>query len=86
MSEMRAFEGLRLAVLIPCRDEAATIGAVVRGFREALPDARVHVFDNNSTDDTARVAAHAGARVFRESRQGRDSVVRRMFADIDADI
>ena len=86
MSEMRAFEGLRLAILIPCGNEAATIGAVVRGFREALPDARVHVFDNNSTDDTARVAAHARARVFRESRQGRDSVVRRMGGDIDADI
>jgi glycosyltransferase involved in cell wall biosynthesis len=58
----------------------------VRGFAEALPSARIFVFDNNSTDDTARAAAHAGARVFREGRQGKGNVVRRMFADIDADV
>jgi glycosyltransferase involved in cell wall biosynthesis len=79
-------DGLSVAVLLPCYNEALTIGGVVRGFAEALPSARIYVFDNNSTDDTARVAAHAGARVFREERQGKGNVVRRMFADIEADI
>ena len=79
-------DGLRIAVLLPCYNEALTLGAVVRGFMAALPNARVYVFDNNSTDDTARAAAHAGARVFREGRQGKGNVVRRMFADIDADV
>ena len=81
-----AKDGFSIAVLIPCHNEARTIGAVVRGFAAALPEARICVFDNNSTDDTAREAAHAGARVFRETRQGKGNVVRRMFADIDADI
>ena len=79
-------EGFRVAVLLPCYNEAMTIGPVVRGFAKALPGAAIYVFDNNSTDDTARAAAHAGARVFREGRQGKGNVVRRMFADIDADI
>jgi glycosyltransferase involved in cell wall biosynthesis len=79
-------DGLKIAVLLPCYNEAQTVGAVVRGFAEALPGARIYVFDNNSTDDTARAAIHAGARVFREARQGKGNVVRRMFADIDADI
>lgn len=77
---------LSIAVLLPCHDEEATVGAVVRGFAEALPGARIYVFDNNSTDDTAREAARAGARVFRETRPGKANVVRRMFADIEADI
>lgn len=75
-----------IAVLIPCFNEAAAIGAVVRGFRAALPDARIYVFDNNSTDDSARLAAEAGAVVRSEPRQGKGYVVRRMFADVDADI
>lgn len=79
-------EGFQIAVLLPCHNVAATIGPVVRGFAAALPGARIYVFDNNSTDDTAREAAHAGARVFREWRQGEAAVVRRMFADIEADI
>ena len=79
-------EALRVAIIIPCHNEAQTIADVVSGFREALPDARVYVFDNNSTDGTAREAARAGARVFREKRQGKGHVVRRMFADIEADI
>jgi glycosyltransferase involved in cell wall biosynthesis len=86
MSQIAVEDGLSIAVLLPCYNEALTIGAVVRGFADALPNARVYVFDNNSTDDTARAAAHAGARVFREGRQGKGNVVRRMFADIDADI
>jgi glycosyltransferase involved in cell wall biosynthesis len=75
-----------IAVLLPCYNEAATIGAVVRGFRAALPDAHIHVYDNNSTDGTALHAMLAGAQVVRERRQGKGHVVRRMFADIDADI
>jgi glycosyltransferase involved in cell wall biosynthesis len=86
MTSTAAEEGFSVAVLLPCYNEAPTVGAVVRGFIETLPAARVFVFDNNSTDDTARVAARAGAKVFREIRQGKGNVVRRMFADIDADI
>ncbi len=77
---------LRIAVLLPCFNEAATIAGVVRDFQAALPDAVVYVFDNNSTDDTARIARAAGARVRRETRQGKGHVVRRMFADVEADI
>ena len=79
-------ESLDIAVLLPCYNEAATIGAVVRGFRAALPHARVYVYDNNSTDGTALHAMLAGATVLRERRQGKGHVVRRMFSDIDADI
>jgi glycosyltransferase involved in cell wall biosynthesis len=86
MTSIALEDGFKIAVLLPCYNEALTIGTVVRGFAEALPGARIYVFDNNSTDDTARAAAHAGARVFREARQGKGNVVRRMFADIDADI
>jgi glycosyltransferase involved in cell wall biosynthesis len=77
--------GLRIAVLIPCRDEAVTIGQVVGDFRRALPDARIYVYDNNSADDTVALAAQAGATVRHEARQGKGNVVRRMFADIEAD-
>ncbi|CAD7051467.1 glycosyl transferase [Pseudorhizobium endolithicum] len=75
-----------IAILLPCYNEAATIADVVRGFREALPGARIYVYDNNSTDGTALKAMLAGATVVRERRQGKGHVVRRMFADIDADI
>lgn len=75
-----------VAVLLPCYNEAATIAGVVRGFREALPSARIVVYDNNSTDGTALQAMLAGAEVLRERRQGKGHVVRRMFADIEADI
>jgi glycosyltransferase involved in cell wall biosynthesis len=75
-----------IAVLLPCYNEASTIEDVVRGFRAALPQARIYVYDNNSTDGTALKAMLAGAEVFRERRQGKGHVVRRMFADIDADI
>src|SRR5690606_34361668 len=71
---------------IPCFNEERTIGAVVRGFREALPHAAIFVYDNNSSDLTALKARAAGAIVVREPRQGKGNVVRRMFADIDADI
>ncbi|TBX81967.1 glycosyltransferase [Rhizobium laguerreae] len=79
-------DNLTIAVLLPCYNEAATIGAVVHGFRATLPDAAIHVYDNNSTDGTALQAMLAGAHVVRERRQGKGHVVRRMFADIDADI
>ncbi len=77
---------LSIAVLLPCYNEAATIASVVRGFRLALPTARIFVYDNNSTDGTALAAMLSGAEVRRERRQGKGHVVRRMFADIDADI
>jgi len=77
---------LRIAVLIPCRNEAVAISAVVAGFRAALPQATIFVYDNNSTDDTISTALAAGAQVRRETLQGKGHVVRRMFADIEADI
>jgi glycosyltransferase involved in cell wall biosynthesis len=86
MTSIAAEDGLRIAVLLPCYNEALTVGGVVRGFAQVLPGARIFVFDNNSTDDTPCAAARAGAQVFREVRQGKGNVVRRMFADIDADI
>ena len=77
---------LRIAVLLPCFNEEAAIGATVRGFRKALPSATVYVYDNNSRDRTCVLAAEAGAIVRTERQQGKGHVVRRMFADIDADI
>jgi glycosyltransferase involved in cell wall biosynthesis len=76
----------RIAVLVPCFNEEAAITGVVRDFREALPQATIYVYDNNSTDRTAEVARAAGAQVRREAHQGKGNVVRRMFADVDADI
>jgi glycosyltransferase involved in cell wall biosynthesis len=73
-------------VLLPCFNEEAAIGATVRGFREALPNATVYVYDNNSRDRTREIAAEAGAVVRTERQQGKGHVVRRMFADIDADV
>jgi len=78
--------GLRIAVLVPCFNEATTIGDVVAGFRAALPEAVVYVYDNASTDDTARLATQAGAVVRHEPDPGKGNVVRRMFADVDADL
>ena len=76
----------RIAVLLPCYNEEAAIGATVSGFRAALPSATVYVYDNNSRDRTREVAAQAGAVVRSERQQGKGHVVRRMFADVDADI
>lgn len=76
---------LKIAVLIPCYNEEVAIGKVVRNFREALPEATIYVYDNNSRDRTAKVAAQAGAIVRQETQQGKGHVVRRMFRDIDAD-
>lgn len=74
----------KIAVLIPCYNEAATIGKVVRDFREVLPEAVIYVYDNNSTDQTAAIAREAGAVVRREHRQGKGNVIRTMFRDVDA--
>jgi len=76
---------MRIAVLIPCHDEEVTIGRVVADFRAALPEAKVFVYDNNSTDATIEMARAAGAIVRSETLQGKGNVVRRMFADVEAD-
>ncbi len=76
----------RIAVLVPCFNEETAIDKVVKDFRAALPAAAIFVFDNNSTDKTAEIARAAGARVFEEKHRGKGFVVRRMFADVDADI
>src|SRR3954454_7006079 len=76
----------RIAVLVPCFNEEATVATVVTDFRNALPSAEIYVYDNNSSDRTKAIAVDAGARVRSERRQGKGHVVRRMFADIDADI
>jgi glycosyltransferase involved in cell wall biosynthesis len=75
-----------IAVIIPCYNEEATIAKVVRDFKAALPQATVYVYDNNSRDATAARAREAGAAVRRENRQGKGNVVRRMMADVEADI
>ncbi|WP_428994023.1 glycosyltransferase family 2 protein [Adlercreutzia equolifaciens] len=80
-----ACTGEGVAVLVPCYNEAVTVGKVVDDFKAALPKAVIYVYDNNSTDDTARIAAEHGAVVRTESRQGKGNVVRSMFRDIDAD-
>lgn len=74
----------KIAVLIPCFNEAATIGKVVADMKSAMPEAVIYVYDNNSTDDTARIAAEAGAVVRREYAQGKGNVIRRMFREVDA--
>lgn len=74
-----------IAVLIPCYNESKTVEKVVTDFKRVLPDAVIYVYDNNSTDDTAKLAAQAGAVVRHEYRQGKGNVVRRMFQEIDAD-
>jgi glycosyltransferase involved in cell wall biosynthesis len=76
----------RIAVLLPCFNEEAAIGRVVAGFREALPGAQIYVYDNNSRDRTVEEAEQAGAIVRGERMQGKGHVVRRMFADVDADV
>ena len=75
----------KIAVLIPCYNEAATIGKVVTDLKRVLPEAVIYVYDNNSTDDTARLAEEAGAVVRREYMQGKGNVCRRMFREVDAE-
>jgi glycosyltransferase involved in cell wall biosynthesis len=76
----------RIAVLVPCYNEDAAIATVVRDFRAAMPSATIYVYDNNSSDRTVARAREAGAVVRTEMRQGKGNVVRRMFADIEADV
>ena len=77
---------LGIAVLVPCYNEAESIATVIRDFRQALPGARIYVYDNNSTDGTCEAARRAGGVVRQEPRQGKGHVVRRMFSDIEADV
>ncbi len=75
----------KIAIMIPCYNEAATIGKVVHDYRQVLPESVIYVYDNNSSDDTARIAAEAGALVRHEYMQGKGNVMRRMFREIDAE-
>ncbi|MGE4559286.1 MAG: glycosyltransferase family 2 protein [Desulfobulbus sp.] len=86
MTQRAITPSLKTAVLIPCYNEEPTIAQVVRSFRDALPEATIYVYDNNSHDRTGEVAKEAGAVVRVEPLQGKGNVVRRMFADIEADI
>ena len=79
-------QAARIAVLVPCYNEDAAIATVVRDFKAALPTATIYVYDNNSKDQTVARAREAGAVVRNETRQGKGNVVRRMFADIEADV
>ena len=83
---MTANEHPRVAILLPCYNEAAAIGQTIADFRAALPGANIYVYDNNSSDGTAEIARAAGAVVRTERMQGKGHVVRRMFADVEADI
>lgn len=77
---------MTIAVLVPCYNEAATIGKVIADFKQALPDATIYVYDNNSKDETTAIALAGGAVVIPERLQGKGNVVRRMFSDITADV
>ena len=74
----------KIAVLIPCYNESVTIRKVIEDYRSALPEATIYVYDNNSTDDTAKIAKEAGAIVRYEHQQGKGNVIRRMFREVDA--
>jgi glycosyltransferase involved in cell wall biosynthesis len=86
IADTESLKPQRIAVLVPCYNEEIAIAQVVSGFRAVLPEATVYVYDNNSSDGTIAAAEAAGAAVRRETRQGKGNVVRRMFADVDADI
>lgn len=84
--EAKINSDISIAILIPCYNEEKTIGKVIEDFRSELPQAKIYVFDNNSTDQTAAIAREKGALVFREKRQGKGFVVSSMFTKVDADI
>lgn len=86
VGNIAASQPLQIAVLVPCYNEGKTVRSVIEGFRSSLPQATIYVYDNNSDDDTVDIAAEAGAVVRREQQQGKGNVVRRMFADIEADV
>lgn len=77
---------LRIALIVPCHNESAAIESLIQSFEKALPEIKIFVFDNNSTDGTADIASRCGAQVRHVKLQGKGNVVRRMFADVDADI
>ncbi len=79
-------QGLRVALLVPCFNEEVAIGTVIRDFRQAMPSLEIYVFDNASTDKTAEVARSEGAMIVHVPLKGKGNVVRRMFADVDADV
>jgi len=83
---MPSLDTLKIAVLVPCYNEEAAIASVVYAFRRVLPAAGIYVYDNNSSDNTVKVAREAGAIVRNEVLQGKGNVVRRMFADVEADV
>lgn len=85
-SDYKNISARRTAILIPCFNEESTVAKVVKDFRSAVPSACVYVYDNNSTDQTAKLAAEAGAIVRHESLKGKGNVVKRMFADIEAEV
>ena len=85
MKKENVFEGKKIAVLIPCYNEAVTIEKVVKDYKSVLPEADIYVYDNNSTDGTDKIAKKAGAIVKYEYKQGKGNVIRSMFRDIDAD-
>ncbi len=80
------YRGQRIAVILPCHNEELTVRPVVEGFRQALPEAEIYIFNNLSTDRTAEAALEVGAQLRNVNLKGKGNVVRRMFADIDADI
>lgn len=82
----RRFDGVEIAILIPCFNEGPTLAKVIEDFRRELPTSTVYVYDNNSTDDTVAVGRASGAVVRREPLQGKGNVIRRMFADVEADV
>lgn len=86
MGDVRDFSGTEVAVIVPCYNEAAAVRKVVSELRDSLPTASIYVYDNNSTDDTAAMAAAAGAIVRHVGRKGKGNVVRRAFADVEADV
>jgi glycosyltransferase involved in cell wall biosynthesis len=86
MTNITLPQNISIAVLVPCYNEEAAIAAVINDFRKSLPAAKIYVYDNNSSDRTIEVAREAGAIVHSEPLQGKGNVVRRMFADIEADV
>ncbi len=82
---MSDIKNKKIAVLLPCYNEALTVEKVIKDYREAFPTADIYVYDNNSTDGTGEIARKAGAIVKREYAQGKGNVIRAMFKDIDAD-
>ena len=78
-------QGVGVAVLIPCYNEEITIGKVIDDFKREMPQSKIYVYDNNSSDETSKIAREHGAIVRFEPRQGKGNVVRQMFRDIEAD-